>query len=484
MPAQSEDMQRRLTISESSDAYELEASRVAREVVHGKQNGRNAEDPAKSSVSAEPRARGPHSPARRALNQVRIHNDGEAGRSAQTLNSLAYTVQNHIVFAPGEFSPNTAAGKELLGHELVHVFQQSRGPTAERILQRKERAKWALEYKTNKEATDARKRLVESFGLEAEDPVQGGKKKLWTFHYFKMNQAEAEALAKEKEKYKSKGHSITVEHDRRADSYYVKVIANCPDAIPEKKDYKVWERCFPTESGAKRLAQRFAAAHLETEVYTLEKGKYGLYYKPMAKATAEKAGQEAAEAREGFMEGLYKIATKESKELKSYVYSIKTECPKGYVDLGAFLITAYALAQENEFAEKPTVKDPCGLKGTFRRNFLFETKTAPRGVKMQGSGLSSSGKLIHYKGNNCFEEAPCALTHSRTCATVGRTVAVDEKVIPMGKELLIEDVGSRTAEDTGRRIKDKRVDVYVGTDMTLAEAEKQTKGSRKVCRKK
>jgi hypothetical protein len=54
---------------------------------------------------------------------VRIHE----GPGAQALGARAYTRGTDLYFAPGEYQPNTAAGQELLGHELTHVVQQSRG---------------------------------------------------------------------------------------------------------------------------------------------------------------------------------------------------------------------------------------------------------------------------------------------------------------------------------------------------------------------
>jgi hypothetical protein len=43
------------------------------------------------------------------------------------VNAHAYTVDNHIVFAPGRFAPGTPEGRRLLAHELTHVAQQT-GP--------------------------------------------------------------------------------------------------------------------------------------------------------------------------------------------------------------------------------------------------------------------------------------------------------------------------------------------------------------------
>ena len=62
---------------------------------------------------------------------VRIHSDEQAHRSAEATAAEAYTVGRDIVFASGRYSPHTAAGKELLAHELTHVVQQqSAAPTS------------------------------------------------------------------------------------------------------------------------------------------------------------------------------------------------------------------------------------------------------------------------------------------------------------------------------------------------------------------
>ncbi len=55
---------------------------------------------------------------------VRIHTDTKAAESAAELHAAAYTVGSHIAFGAGRYSPQTAAGRRLLVHELVHVIQQ------------------------------------------------------------------------------------------------------------------------------------------------------------------------------------------------------------------------------------------------------------------------------------------------------------------------------------------------------------------------
>ena len=51
------------------------------------------------------------------FSNVRIHSDQVAAKSAQSVNALAYTSGNNIVFNSGQYSPNTESGKRLLGHE-------------------------------------------------------------------------------------------------------------------------------------------------------------------------------------------------------------------------------------------------------------------------------------------------------------------------------------------------------------------------------
>jgi hypothetical protein len=56
---------------------------------------------------------------------VRVHFDDNAGRSARSINALAYTIGNNIVFDKERYQPNTNEGRRLLAHELVHTVQQS-----------------------------------------------------------------------------------------------------------------------------------------------------------------------------------------------------------------------------------------------------------------------------------------------------------------------------------------------------------------------
>lgn len=61
------------------------------------------------------------------------------------------------------------------------------------------------------------------------------------------------------------------------------------------------------------------------------------------------------------------------------------------------------------------------------------------------------------------------ITYSGTQAKVGRTVAVDPRVIPIGTLLYIEGIGLRLAEDTGSGVKGHHIDVLQDSDATAIQ---------------
>lgn len=62
------------------------------------------------------------------FSKVRVHTDERAAASAESLDALAYTVGNHIVFNREQYAPATYRGIQTLSHELVHVVQQQGAP--------------------------------------------------------------------------------------------------------------------------------------------------------------------------------------------------------------------------------------------------------------------------------------------------------------------------------------------------------------------
>ena len=63
------------------------------------------------------------------FSHVRVHNDARAAESASSVNALAYTVGNHIVFASGHYQPQAQTGRRLIAHELAHTIQQGHATT-------------------------------------------------------------------------------------------------------------------------------------------------------------------------------------------------------------------------------------------------------------------------------------------------------------------------------------------------------------------
>lgn len=57
------------------------------------------------------------------LSDVRVHTGAIPALLCNTLNARALTLGNDILFADGEYNPNSAEGRWLLARQLVHVLQ-------------------------------------------------------------------------------------------------------------------------------------------------------------------------------------------------------------------------------------------------------------------------------------------------------------------------------------------------------------------------
>ena len=62
------------------------------------------------------------------FSDVRLHTDAAAAASATSVQAQAYTVDNHIVFGAGRYTPGSPESTRTLAHELTHVVQQRNGP--------------------------------------------------------------------------------------------------------------------------------------------------------------------------------------------------------------------------------------------------------------------------------------------------------------------------------------------------------------------
>lgn len=60
------------------------------------------------------------------FSHVRVHRDSKAASTAMSLNAKAFTYGRNLVFGERQYQPGSAAGRELIAHELTHVVQQGR----------------------------------------------------------------------------------------------------------------------------------------------------------------------------------------------------------------------------------------------------------------------------------------------------------------------------------------------------------------------
>ena len=58
------------------------------------------------------------------VGHVRVHCDAASQEASELLQANAFTVGRDIYFGPGQFAPESSAGRRLLAHELMHVVQQ------------------------------------------------------------------------------------------------------------------------------------------------------------------------------------------------------------------------------------------------------------------------------------------------------------------------------------------------------------------------
>jgi len=150
-------IQTKLAISQPGDLYEREADRIADQVVRIPETSieaRNGHSNTGIGIQRVRASAGETSPSVPGMDfnfdggqtlldsvraymeprfgydfsGVRVHTDTAAAKTAQSVDAVAYTMGNHIVFNQGHYSPDTPTGKKLLAHELTHVIQQGSSP--------------------------------------------------------------------------------------------------------------------------------------------------------------------------------------------------------------------------------------------------------------------------------------------------------------------------------------------------------------------
>ena len=60
------------------------------------------------------------------LSSVRVSASGDSATAAEQLGARAFTVENDIHFAAGQYKPGSKEGDRLLAHELTHAVQGQR----------------------------------------------------------------------------------------------------------------------------------------------------------------------------------------------------------------------------------------------------------------------------------------------------------------------------------------------------------------------
>jgi hypothetical protein len=63
----------------------------------------------------------------RNFEDVQVHTGEQAAASARSINARAFTAGRDVVFGAGEYAPQSPVGKKLIAHELTHVVQQGTG---------------------------------------------------------------------------------------------------------------------------------------------------------------------------------------------------------------------------------------------------------------------------------------------------------------------------------------------------------------------
>lgn len=61
------------------------------------------------------------------VSDVVVHADSTSDQLARAMNAKAFTVERHMFFRSGDYSPLTDEGRRLIAHEAAHVAQQQRG---------------------------------------------------------------------------------------------------------------------------------------------------------------------------------------------------------------------------------------------------------------------------------------------------------------------------------------------------------------------
>lgn len=190
----------------------------------------------------------------RNLSHIRLHTGAEAQSAARGINARAYTLGNHIAFAPGQYEPETNRGRHLLAHELTHSFQQNAGGTIRRTCPSdpalipsgtmddfEKKAAEALKHETYRKKLDSNSRFI------ARHIIDGARGSACPMYYidklllmFNTPLASGDELAEENREETAKAEKKETE---RLSDPYMQELAGVEEAIADKsKPNFKWRR--------------------------------------------------------------------------------------------------------------------------------------------------------------------------------------------------------------------------------------------------
>jgi 3D (Asp-Asp-Asp) domain-containing protein len=137
--------------------------------------------------------------------------------------------------------------------------------------------------------------------------------------------------------------------------------------------------------------------------------------------------------------------------------------------------TAYATLEVSTNATQTSVSSPSVQPAPKKRSFPSRLEAKSALSTTTSSKLSSKKGVVKRRIRPLGAFAVRAYTYewddnimTRTASgafpIVGRTVAVDPRVIPLGSTIYIEGLGERIAEDSGKGVKGKMLDLFLPSD--------------------